>query len=514
MKTVVCKPGSDERGFALMMVLGFMVVSFLIISGVMYSTSNAALQNDRHQSYYSTQEAAAAAAELAVAGILTNVQAGGRLNVTVEAGSALEATMESLPEWAEYEFRAVVEGPNRSRPGLIWKYGPLQVTNDVYTVRTGARTLNLDVPIASVVEQEIQVAEIPLFSYMAYSEFDLSFVSIADNNITLNGRVHSNRDIYSYPSGNLIIAEHITAAGEIRDAQHPGELFHRTLGTMTYQREVDSQANTLRLSPGLADPYDLLTRIASLADFFVVVSNNDILVHDGFTAVSNQVWTNFITTNISFYDGRELRGVRATEIDVGEFSARFGSRRLIHLDDITPYSSETNGGFRLVNGAQLPSGGLSVVTTNVLYVKGDYNTLNRRPAMLAADAVTFLSGAWDDAFVGVGVAENATLNAAVVTGIVPSDGSAGVFDGGFFNAIRMLENWTGRTLTFRGAIATPFGSRHAAELWRGDYYQPPTTRAFSYETDFLNPLRLPRGTPMLHALIRGECVTLAPNVLF
>jgi hypothetical protein len=68
-----------ESGFALMMVLGFMAVSFLIISGVLYSTSNAALQTDRHQRYYATQEAATAAAELVVAGMVTNVQAGGRL---------------------------------------------------------------------------------------------------------------------------------------------------------------------------------------------------------------------------------------------------------------------------------------------------------------------------------------------------------------------------------------------------------------------------------------------------
>ena len=67
-----------------MMVLGFMAVSFLIISGVLYSTSNAALQTDRHQRYYAAQEAATAAAELVVAGMVANVQAGVAISVPSE----------------------------------------------------------------------------------------------------------------------------------------------------------------------------------------------------------------------------------------------------------------------------------------------------------------------------------------------------------------------------------------------------------------------------------------------
>jgi hypothetical protein len=108
----------------------------------------------------------------------------------------------------------------------------------------------------------------------------------------------------------------------------------------------------------------------------------------------------------------------------------------------------------------------------------------------------------------MGVAASTTLNAAILTGTVPSDEISGVFDGGYFNAVRLIEDWTGRTMTFRGAIATPFASRHANEPWRGFpilLCEPPTTRVFSYESSF-NPGRLPKGTPMLHTLIRGELV--------
>src|SRR5207245_4565123 len=64
---------------------------------------------------------------------------------------------------------------------------------------------------------------------------------------------------------------------------------------------------------------------------------------------------------------------------------------------------------RLVNGSQLPSGGLTVVSQNPVYIVGDYNcgappcpqpapgqpaTGPHPPAAVLADAVTVLSNAW------------------------------------------------------------------------------------------------------------------------
>lgn len=510
-----------DSGFALMMVLGFMVVSFLIISGVLYSTSNAALQTDRHQRYYATQEAATAAAELVVAGMVANVQAGGAISVS--SNLELKSDMEARAEWADFEFAFRVEtGP--SRPGLIWKYGALQVPNDVYVIRAGARTLDLDTPIACVVDQEIQVAEIPLFAYMGFSEFDLSFVTIPENSITMTGPFHSNRKLYCNPSGVLEFMDDVTSADEIRARRHPADVATREVGILNFRQEVDSQANSMLLGSGLVDRYELLPQMANLANLFVVVSNGVVLVHDGLNTLPPNGptgWTNFVSTNVvTFSDRRELVTVHATEIDMDGLGVLWGASgsRLIYLRDISDYGVDTLAGFRLVNGQRLPSGALSVVTTNALYVKGNYNTVNRIPAMLAADAVTLVSSAFDDSATAMTPAESTTLNAAILTGTVPSDELSGVFDGGYFNAVRLIENWTGRTMTFRGAIATPFVSRHANEPWRDVapfFYAPPTTRVFNHESSFTNLTSLPKGTPMLHTLIRGELVTtLPPSTLF
>jgi hypothetical protein len=394
------------------------------------------------------------------------------------------------------------------------------VENDVYVIRAGARTLDLDTPIATVVEQEIQVAEIPLFAYMGYSEFDLSFVTIPGNNITVTGPFHSKRKVYCDPSGLLHFMDNVTSADEIRSEQHPSDATIRQAGSVSYQQEADSQANSMRLAPGLGDLYQLLPQMASVADLFVVVDNGTIEVRNSIgTPFGPETWTNYITST-NFYDGREVRGVQATDIDVGGLFAQlasigWGNGGLVYLVDYTQHATETNAGFRLWNASILPSGGLSVVTTNALYVKGDYNTVNWVPAMLAGDAVTLLSTAFDDTATGVGVATSTTLNAAVLTGTVPSDEISGVFDGGYFNGVRLIEDWTGRTMTFRGAIATPFASRHANEPWRDAppyFYAPPTTRVFNHESSFNNLAGSPKGTPilMLHTLIRGELDTTIP----
>jgi hypothetical protein len=104
----------------------------------------------------------------------------------------------------------------------------------LYVIRAGARTLNLDTPIASVVEQEIQVAEIPLFAYMGYSEFDLTFVTIPGNNITLTAGFTATVKVYCDPSGILEFMDNVTAADEIRAEQHPADATDRQAGSVTF----------------------------------------------------------------------------------------------------------------------------------------------------------------------------------------------------------------------------------------------------------------------------------------
>lgn len=181
----------------------------------------------------------------------------------------------------------------------------------------------------------------------------------------------------------------------------------------------------------------------------------------------------------------------------------------------TNYST-TKRAFRLINGYAMPStpaaspypatNGLTIVSENPVYIQGNYNTATtsgatvpsnngtytdpdanspsyaRKPAAVIADAITVLSLGWSDSNsaqgIGVrGASANLTINAALVSGNVPSNGTR--YSGGGENFIRLLENWSSRTFCYYGSMVQLYPSNQAIGAWNGDgtvYVSPQTDR--------------------------------------
>src|SRR6185437_1899029 len=122
---------------------------------------------------------------------------------------------------------------------------------------------------------------------------------------------------------------------------------------------------------------------------------------------------------------------------------------------------------RVMDGQSPPANGgfgFSVATPNPLYVWGNYNQTDSSllgtsdtshgtvPCAFMSDALTILSPNWSDAHTltsgfstgsGSWDANNMTVNAAILTGIVPSTGtSTTTFSGGVHNLPRLLEDWS------------------------------------------------------------------------
>lgn len=177
----------------------------------------------------------------------------------------------------------------------------------------------------------------------------------------------------------------------------------------------------------------------------------------------------------------------------------------------------TNGG---ISGGvnNLPTAGLTIATENGLYVQGNYNATDvdvtaepNRPAALIADAVTILSNGWTDAR-SFNFANDQNSRNAVTTGYrfaiiagksiafdrpnwAPA-GDTGT-DGGVHNFMRMLEDWGGQTINYRGSIVSLYTARQFIGIYRANAnVYAPGTRAFNFDTDFLTPSLLPPGTPM------------------
>ncbi|HTY89158.1 MAG TPA: hypothetical protein VMB80_17050 [Candidatus Acidoferrum sp.] len=269
-------------------------------------------------------------------------------------------------------------------------------------------------------------------------------------------------------------------------------------------------------------------------------------------------------TNVSFYDFREQDTVQAVQIDIGKLnnwltntmwegakwnlvcggtygiggSSTSTGTKGHPIDSIFIYSSVRGNNVlpavRVINGQQLPSQwGLTIATPLPIYTLGNYNiqtnfggsqsfgTTNTAwtwPAALMGDAITILSGAWNDsgsAYQAGGSyssrnAVNTTVNAACLEGIVQSTNSAGTkhYSGGLENFLRLLENWSGDTLTYNGSIVVMFPSIYATNYWigPGTYYGIPT-RNWGFDANFRYSEKSPPCAPAAKAIIRGNWQT-------
>jgi hypothetical protein len=166
--------------------------------------------------------------------------------------------------------------------------------------------------------------------------------------------------------------------------------------------------------------------------------------------------------------------------------------------------------------------GLSIITENPVYIHGDWNwnaTADlddpHAETSVIADAVTLLSNNWRDfnSFLNPYDATQRTRSVnwyrlAIIAGKGKAfpwpaagtpDGTFGT-DGGAHNFLRYLEQGNGTT-NYRGAIATFYYSRQAVGTYKFDN-NPPTivyaapTRAYDFDTDFLDPAKLPPLTPV------------------
>ncbi len=209
-------------------------------------------------------------------------------------------------------------------------------------------------------------------------------------------------------------------------------------------------------------------------------------------------------TDRTFYDPREQANITVTEVDIG----------LLMACGVTPangvmYVSKdgANRGVRLVNGAQLPSQGLTVVSENPIYVQGDFNTVYKVPAAVMGDSITVLSNNWEpnssdskgNLVTSDRPANNTTVNAAFALG-PRAESTLGQGNGQLENVIRFLEDWSGATFQYRGSIVSLWHGQQGNEPWRccgdgGDNYYNAPNRDWGYDTlfDTAQPPGAPKG---------------------
>jgi hypothetical protein len=265
----------------------------------------------------------------------------------------------------------------------------------------------------------------------------------------------------------------------------------------------------------------------------------------------------FLTLTNRFFDGRENKTNLTTQIDVGSYAnwmstnvnimgpghTKFTSGTyptILYVADNRTVTAGQLAVVRLTNGIAPPSNGAegwSVATPNPLYVWGNYNQTNSSllgtnntsagtvPCALISDALTILSSSFNDrnsltsGFSTSASAWNAasadTVNAAIVTGIVPSTGTDSMnFSGGVHNLPRLLEDWSSSTLWLNTSIINLYNSTRATSKFvnPGTYYEPPT-RKFSYDLNFSDPTKVPPGIPNALVALRYNWAVPPPGTI-
>ena len=247
-----------------------------------------------------------------------------------------------------------------------------------------------------------------------------------------------------------------------------------------------------------------------------------------------------IFTNRGMKDARENKYVRLVDVDInaitvaaeaGKFSNWNG---VIFIGDTSTHGSNissqlgTSGasitttvrGIRLINGHRLPRAegdtntvdGLTIVSLNPVYIKGNYNTSTssgdavpsnsgtytdpdgsgyaRKFAAVVGDSITVLSAGWSDTNSTQAhcndrpASANITLNTALVSGIVPSRGC--YYSGGVENFLRLLEDWKTKTMCIYGSMVQLYTSAQANTPWDGAGYlsKQPVTTKFYWDPNF------------------------------
>ena len=387
-------------------------------------------------------------------------------------------------------------------------------------------------------------SSLPVFQFIIFYALDLEITPSVTTTVT--GRVHCNSNLYAAPNTSLTFQGRVTSANGIYETQSPLDPVSRSPGTVNYLRGHRAGVSPLNLPlstnndttnlhalieipPASESTNSLMSlqRYYNKADLIILVSNATVTATSGAynnfaTLLSWSSISNFVQTNITFFDKRETKDIQATEIDLVQFSNSYSylagvlgrDVKILYVADLRTQTVSTESGVSLVHGQILPSAGLTIATLNPLYVKGHYNapasclgttnTAPTCPASLVCDAITILSDKWTDgnSTNSSRVANDTTINAAILAGIVPSDGS--YYSGGLENFLRLMENWNSRILTFNGSLAALFPSRIATSPFGGaGVYSPPQQRAFSFDFNFKDVNKLPPGTPQLRTAIRA-----------
>jgi hypothetical protein len=542
---------------ALVMIFAFGIIMFALLSQTQFQTRSARRHEIRQVEF--------AAAEAG----LNKAFAELRFFLDFGTGSIADAVTGISPPSFDDITNSGFTMSQTSAQNEIPTSGPfvgLTLYTETYQVQLNSRYSGPDAGLLErpgvTIRQDMKVRYVPLYIYGIFYDTDLEI--LPGPTFVQSGRVHSNGNMYVGAGSSATFNNYVTSHGEIHHDLHPFDTHHGSVdngsvnytnGTSAISDLIDGQyvdhdhADWASLSadtwdghvldsahgmpelplpiPDAENPHVLIEpahpddsisvaeiKFENKAGLIIDVDPSTFVVtaHDADGNSVSLVYdhdSNPGTPPIpvyelnTFYDNREASNVTTIDIDMGllEDSGIAPDNGILYVN------AET--GVRLVNAAELPSnvhGGFTVATNGPVYVEGDYNTVDTKLSLIAADAYNQLSNNWDDANSTNWSARNAgqtTVKSVIMAGNVPTDADT-PYSGGVENYFRFHEKWGGVTFTFAGSIINLWDSEVATGNWHygNPVYEAPN-RAWDWDIIY-GGLAGPPGMPRVYFIDRLE----------
>jgi hypothetical protein len=448
---------------------------------------------------------------------------------------------------------AYLEQPAPSMPVMIARGETYQNLNaDEFQYVVHSRANNSDGSPEALLEMHFKSRLVALFQFAAFYDKDLEIVTGTG---LLSGPVHSNGDLYLDSTTSLDVGGQVTSAGDIyrgpknQDACLAGlvrvpdpdnalDLPSCSGSRKTYvQSDFDPwdgmvqagldpltvpPASVIDIGPG--NVYWARADLRVVLDLSTGSPTIKVYKPDGTADLIRTVALaacGVAGHSNTFYDNREGSSIDMLDIDLqGLLDCAHGAALLgvgKGLDDTTDgglvfylgvvgsnQKVLNNYGVRVGNANEIVStnalaplpAGLTLVSNQAVYLHGNFNALNKKPAAVIGDTINLLSSSWTDAYSALSVASrtasDTVYQAAFMAGTDTTGGAegtsgqdAGQYNGGLNHFPRLHENWSSRTLFYRGSFVSLNAPRRkdgALALDGSQFTQP--VRDWNFDTDF------------------------------
>ena len=385
MQTSKRNSSPRRSGYALLIALCFLSISLLAYTSLMYWVTSNAKITKRNNLFNQSQAAAESATESVMANMMRD------FNNQNLAGASAYTTSANLPSTNGWPMLFAFSDTNGNANATSVSIGAIAWTNlpSRYTglyglgqpcvIASQATPLNTSENLSATVAQNVWFGSIPIFQFAIFYNLDLEINP--GKAFTINGRVHSNKNIYatgSSSSAPLTFTTNVESAYPYYVYTTPSPQDPQNTsrsGNVVFDTPAQSGASSLSMPigtnndpavvigvlgipPAGTDPTTTAGQSYEYNKADIILSNStsgnltayyfnqnqlppyqtlipmDVTnVTSGTIYTTNSVTHNVtsstgsitntyysFTTNVNFYDYREARSVKAVQVDVGSFN--------------------------------------------------------------------------------------------------------------------------------------------------------------------------------------------------